>query len=350
MDAVALANYFHQHAPFAIKALQAGKHVISETMACKTAAEGVSLLRAVEDSGRIYMFAENYPYFAYNQEMRRLYKAGEIGEVQYAEGEYNHPMDARSFAELSAGTYHWRNWIPSTYYSSHALAPMMFVTDAHPVKVNALSIARSEADELKLHTRRNDIGAIILCRMDNGSVARVMGLMMRGHSVWYRFHGTRGLMENLRTGNTGMLRVMHEPWDMKQGDVREKIYQPEFPHHAEEAGRTGHHGGDFFTMFNFGEAIRGNRQPYLNIYRALEMAMVAIQSWRSCLADGAPFEIPDFHSRSARKNYENDNWSPWPEDRGPGQPSSSIRGWITPSREAMTFARKIWRQIGYKGK
>src|SRR5450830_1278214 len=30
MDAVVLANYFHQHAPFAIQALKAGKHVMSE--------------------------------------------------------------------------------------------------------------------------------------------------------------------------------------------------------------------------------------------------------------------------------------------------------------------------------
>src|SRR5205807_3783632 len=30
MDAVVLANYFHQHAPFAIRALAAGKHVMSE--------------------------------------------------------------------------------------------------------------------------------------------------------------------------------------------------------------------------------------------------------------------------------------------------------------------------------
>ena len=31
MDAVVLANYFHEHTPFAIKALAAGKHVMSET-------------------------------------------------------------------------------------------------------------------------------------------------------------------------------------------------------------------------------------------------------------------------------------------------------------------------------
>jgi len=81
MDAVILANYFHEHAPFAIKALQAGKHVMSETAACKTPAEGVALARAVEKSGKTYMLAENFPFFVYNQEMRRLYHRGEIGEM-----------------------------------------------------------------------------------------------------------------------------------------------------------------------------------------------------------------------------------------------------------------------------
>ena len=52
---------------------------MSETSACFTLAQGVELIEAVEKSGRIYMFAENYPYTAFNQEMARLYKAGEIG-------------------------------------------------------------------------------------------------------------------------------------------------------------------------------------------------------------------------------------------------------------------------------
>ncbi len=61
MGAVILANYFNEHAPFAIKALKAGKHVMSETAANKTLAEGVALCQAVEETGKIYMFAENYP-------------------------------------------------------------------------------------------------------------------------------------------------------------------------------------------------------------------------------------------------------------------------------------------------
>ena len=50
LDAVILANYYHEHAPFAIRALEAGKHVMSECAACHTLAEGVALIRAVEKS------------------------------------------------------------------------------------------------------------------------------------------------------------------------------------------------------------------------------------------------------------------------------------------------------------
>ena len=349
MDAVILANFFHEHAKFAIPALERGLHVMSETMACKTPAEGVALLRAIEKSKKIYMFAENYPFFAYNQEMRRLYKKGEIGEVQYAEGEYNHPVDSKGLNWLSPGMNHWRNWLPSTYYCSHALGPVMYVTDTHPVSVNALSVPRLSKDLETMNVVRGDYCSVILCRMSNGSLARIMGLRMRGHSIWYRFHGTRGLMENLRTGDTGMLRIKHEPWDLKKGDVEEKIYKPEFPEQAEEAKRTGHFGGDFFTNFQFAEAIRKNEQPYLNIYRALEMAMVAIQSWRSALNNGAQFEIPDFHKESARKKYEKDDWSPWHEDAGPGQPPPSILGFNEPGTAAKAAARKVWKEMGYKG-
>lgn len=76
LDAVILANYFHQHAPFAIKALDAGKHVLSETSANGTIAEGVALCRAVERSGCIYMLAENYCYTVFSQELRRLSARG----------------------------------------------------------------------------------------------------------------------------------------------------------------------------------------------------------------------------------------------------------------------------------
>ena len=189
LDAVILANYFHEHAPFAVRALEAGKHVLSETAANGTLADGVALCRAVERSGCIYMLAENYCYTLFSQEMRRLYQTGEIGRVTYAEGEYNHPMAPEARLRLAPGEDHWRNRIPSTYYCTHALAPLVYITGSMPRMVNGLSISAPEVEEETV--RRGDAGSVILCRTGDGAVFRIFGLSLPGHSNWYRVHGTK---------------------------------------------------------------------------------------------------------------------------------------------------------------
>lgn len=349
LDAVILANYFHEHAPLAVRALEAGKHVMSETAANTTLAEGVELCRTVERTNRIYMLAENYCFTKFSQEMRRLYHGGELGEVTYAEGEYNHPMDTDSRLRLAPGRKHWRNWLPSTYYCTHALAPLMYITDTMPVKVNGLSIARRNVDD---HTVRiGDPGSVILCRMANGSVFRIFGLVLPGHSNWYRVHGDRGAMELTRgPGYYGpeQLRVWHDEWDRWPNQPAERTYKPDWPDHAELANKAGHGGGDFWTNFHFANAIRTGEQPYLNVYRAVTMSSVGILAWKSALEDGAPVSVPDFSTEDDRKQYQDDTWSPWPEHAGPGQPPPSILGYPEPTSEAVTLAEEAWQDLGYR--
>jgi predicted dehydrogenase len=350
MDAVVLANYFHEHAPFAIKALRAGKHVMSECSSNGTLAEGVALCRAVEKSGLTYMLAENYPYTKSHLEMRRLYRTGALGEVTYADGEYNHPMDAPARTAISPGMKHWRNWLPSTYYCTHALAPLMCITDRMPVSVNGLSIARPE---LNAGTARvSDPGSVILCRMDNGAVFRLFGLLLPGHSCWTRVHGEKGAMETTRGPGywgPGQVRVWHDPWQQPKGQPAERVYSPDWPEHADLANKAGHGGGDFWTTFEFAQAIRTGKPPYLDVYRGVAMSSVGILAWKSALQDGAPFEVPDFRREKNRKRWAHDNWSPWPKDAGPGQPPPSILGFLKPTPKNLAAARKAWKKAGYKG-
>ena len=80
------------------------------------------------------------------------------------------------------------------------------------------------------------------------------------------------------------------------------------------------------------------------------MSTIGILAWKSALEDGAPFEVPNFKRESNRKKYENDNWSPWPKDAGPGQPPPSILGFQKPTKAGLTQAKKVWKRIGYKEK
>ena len=347
MDAVILANYFHEHAPFAIKALQAGKHVMSETAACFTIAEGVELIRTVERTGKTYMFAENYPYMVFNQEMRRLYQAGEIGTVMYAEGEYIHPDPAEVIMGRACGTYHWRNWIPATYYCTHSLAPIMFITETWPEKVNGFVMVRRDDDPVNERTIKfSDASSLIALRMDNGAVVRLVHVYLRGHGVWVRVHGSRGLMENLRWGERNMLRVVREQYHEERRHPQEVIYRPDFPEFHEQAMQAGHGGGDFFTNYHFAEAIRRDEPPFLDVYRGVTMSIIGPLAYRSALDDSNTIDVPDFRLEADRVAYEDDHWRPDPID---GDPWPSIEGRKQPTPEQLAFSREVWRQRGYDG-
>ena len=345
-----MANYFHEHAPFAIKAMEAGKHVMSETSACITLAEGVKLIETVEKTGKIYMFAENYPYMAYNQEMRRVFKSGKIGSFMYGEGEYVHPSDADFINSISCGMDHWRNWIPSTYYCTHALAPLMYITDTWPTQVNGFVIPSAEDDPVQIRTvRRNDAASMIALKMDNGATVKLLGVLLRGHGCWVRVHGATGQMENLREGDRNMLRLTREQFHQKRTTPDVQIYLPDFPEHHADAVKTGHGGGDFFTNYHFAQAIKSGKQPYLNVYRGVTMSIAGILAYRSGLNNSNTVKIPDFRNKSDRQKYKNDHWNPDPAQRKPGDPWPSILGDIKPTNQGVKYAEKNWKKEGYKG-
>ncbi len=346
MEAVILANTFNMHAPFAIKALKAGKHVMSETGAMGTLKEGIELCEAVEESGKVYMFAENFGFTKCGLEMKRLYDAGEIGEVMYAEAEYNHPSTGIAPTDYPVVTNprHWRLWCPTTYYCTHAVGPMMYITGRKPKKVNARSIVLDYNKDKEL---LKDDGSIMLITMDNGAVFRTMGNSFPGHSYWYRFHGKEGAMELERGPKAfgpGHMRVWHEPLHLKDGRQSETMYEPQWPmpEHSLIYNRYGHAGSDFWTSYFFGEAIRNGTKPVLDVYDACAMTAVGICGWKSALQDGKEVEIPDFRDKVAREKFRDDNFSPFPDQPDSRFVSTTIRGYDF--EKSMQLAEKIYEE------
>lgn len=319
MDAVFICNYFHEHAPYAIKCIEKGIPVLSECTAAGTMAEAVELVRAVEKHKTIYMLSENYPYMLFNQEMRRIYKKGELGTLLYAEGEYNHPADlsdknrAQTVKCLTPYLEHWRNHLPRTYYLTHSLAPLMWATGARPVKVTAMPIYKPEVSGAVYN---GDVGAAMLITNDDNSVFRVFGNTAFGfREDSYRIVGTKGQIENIRGGG-GKVALNFNTWDIPQGKQENNIYMPEWGDVDVEAVKNaGHGGGDYFTINEFFNCIRENRTPEMDVYFAASMAAVGILGFRSIL-ENKPFDIPNMRDESERSKFENDRETPFYSSNG----------------------------------
>lgn len=314
MDAVMLCNYFNEHAEYAVRCLERNIHVLSETMSNTTMADGVRLVRAAEKSKAFYMLAENYPFMVFNQEMRRIYREGTLGHVLFAEGEYNHPMNPENMGELvrlRPSPEHWRNNLPRTYYITHSLAPLMYITGQRPIRVSAMPVY-GFGEEITCPLNVRDRAAIITTLNDDRSVFRITGCAAFGyHENSYRICGERGQVENVR-GSGGKVIVNYDKWTLPEGAENHLFYKPEFPEEDRALiERSGHGGSDFYIFREFISCIREHRRPEFDEYFATTMASVGILAHRSILEGNKAFDVPDLRLEEDRIRYENDNASPF---------------------------------------
>ena len=316
MDGVILANFFHEHAPYAIRCLELGINVLSECTSNSTMAEGVALVRAAEKSKAIYMLSENYPFMKFNVEMKRVCDGKTLGKILYAEGEYNHPSDPRDKPTMRYLNYfhkHWRNFLPKTYYLTHSLAPIMYATGAVPKRVTAFTCeAPVDSEAPSASYVRPDMSAIIITKNDDGSVFKFSAHSAYGaHSNSYRISGTNGQIENLRgMGEKVMLR--YNEWTKPDGMNEINLYEPDWQDKDKVLiEKTGHGGGDYLVVRTFVECIKEGKKTDFDVYFATTMASVGILAHRSVLSGGQPYDVPDFRREEDRVKYENDRETPF---------------------------------------
>lgn len=348
MDAVLLANYFNEHAPFAIRFLEKGVHVLSECTAAGTMAECVELVRAAEKSKAKYMLCENYPFMKFNREIKRVCDSGTLGKFLYAEGEYNHPVSSDDVAFLrkyKPYPEHWRNFLPRTYYVTHSLAPIMYATGASPVRVTAMPVFAPFDDTMAISgSHCGDRAAIITTLNDDDSVFKVSGCAGFGaHGNSYRVCGTEGQVENLRgMGKQVMLR--YNKWSKPADMEVSNLYEPSWNHPKQDLiEKEGHGGGDFLVIEEFLNCILQDRKPDLDVYFATKMSAVAILAHRSLLEKGVPYDVPDFRKEEDRNAWKDDRISPFygPNGEEPTIRCSSREGFVPPEGPMKAYLEAI---------
>jgi len=311
MDAVVLANYANEHAPFAVRLLKSGRHILSEVLPCETLSQAVELIEAVEESGKVYAYAENYCYMKGPFEMWRRYETGEIGEVQYAEGEYIHDCSS-IWPQITYGERnHWRNRLYSTFYCTHSLGPILTVTGRRPVQVVGFetnSNTKRGKTGMPSMSSLMSSGGIEMVTLDNGAIAKSVhgGLKREPGSVNYEIYGTNGMLETNRWDGSEMASYI-EGEKLCQGELNH--YKPE-PFVSPDLAKkfAGHGGSDFYATHFFIEKILGNPngQKYsIDVYTAVDMGICGILAYRSILNGNIPIKIPNLRDKKEREAYRN---------------------------------------------
>ena len=308
MDAVVLANYANEHAPFAIKAMKLGKHVFSEVLPVQTMKEAVELIEAVEETGMIYAYGENYCYMPAPYEMKKLYKQDKIGEFEYGECEYIHNCESIWPSITYGEEDHWRNNMYSTFYCTHSLGPIIHMTGLRPVLVTGFEGTKNER-KLRTGAKAGAFG-IEMVTLENGGIVKSIHGGLYKDSIWYSVYGSKGRMEcgreDAKDGHIYKIYVNADNFSGEYGGEKLESYNPTHGNEHKIEG-FGHGGSDFYSMYHFVEKIKGNPDAdIIDVYEAMDMFLPGMFAYRSILDGGVPKEIPNLRDKAVRELWRND--------------------------------------------
>lgn len=332
VDAVLLATPLAMHAKQAVRALRAGKHVLSEVIAAHTLEDAWELVEAVEQTGLTYMMAENYCFMRPNMMIQNMVRQGVFGDITFLEGAYVH--DCRKLTHYPDGELTWRGELQHSLngmnYPTHSLGPLakwigINETDAFDYmttytsrngslpKYFAEQFGESHPGAQSDYWRQGD-SAVTTIRTKNGVVIslRLDWVSGRPHNMThYGLQGTSGAYLAARHDGEDPLVWIEGRSPGASGDAPGKVhakweplsaYRDEYEHPLwrkwlSEAEKAGHGGGDFFVIDEFVGAIREKRRPAIDVYDAVLWSSVFPLSVESVGANGKAVRFPDFKKR-----------------------------------------------------
>ena len=294
IDAVIVATEAIYHVPVVKKALEAGKHVLSEIPSITNVEEAYELKKIVsEHPDLIYMAAENCCYWAFIETWKKMREDGKFGDIVFAEAEYLHSINPEDFAPDNYPEGHWRTYNPAIKYSTHELGPLLYIMNDRCVSVSCMT---SDIVYNPYFPAKNST-AIAIFKTEKGAVIKLL-VSFGAYTSYdhnYRLCGTRGSIE---TDRRTIVDNAHSFANLASvpGTFSQKIEIPVAAAYLDEYGNSsafGHGGADSIMFGNFVDCVLENKKPVLDVDFAIKMSLPGIIASQSAEQNGANLEIPD---------------------------------------------------------
>ncbi|MDX1933413.1 MAG: Gfo/Idh/MocA family oxidoreductase [Capsulimonadales bacterium] len=299
IDAVHLLTPFLLHAEQAIRVLNAGKHCASAVCMGSTPDELTRIVETRRRTGLNYMMMETVVYSREFLFVKDLYDRGELGELTFLRGTY--------FQDVEGYPAYWKT-VPPMHYATHAVAPLLALTNTRATKVSCLGSGRlsarlepTEFSPFRLETA--------LFRLENtdaaAEVTRSWFETARPYVEAFSVYGTKRSFEWTQlSGDKHCLFTLGEtavPFAGRPVAV-ERIEVPDYADRLPEPLRRfteyahdGAHGGSHpHLAHEFVRSIIEARPPAIDAVTAANWTAPGLYAHESALRDGEPVVIPSF--------------------------------------------------------
>ncbi len=338
VDAVCLFTQRWMHAPQAIQAMKAGKHVYSAVPAAITLEEMAQLIETVKATGQMYMVGETSYYYPSALYCRERFARGDFGKFVYGEAEYMHDMSHGFYeAYMWANGDAWKRYasFPPMWYPTHSVSMLVATTEARLTRVSCLGYTDS-ADDGVFEREVSAWGNVFsnetaLFRTSDGGMARANEFRRIGWSenascasVRLSIYGTEASYEEQSGGKVWNTCESDEPQDVSAELLCEQIEPSEQERamlvasglheelirdfhtgfakiHPRErlpkefAGlNNGHEGSHQFLVDDFLRACVTGNLPPNHVWAAARNCIPGIVAHESALREGESLAIPDF--------------------------------------------------------
>ena len=300
-DVVFLLNSAHQHAPFAVKALRAGKHVISECVACVNLKEAVELIEAVEETGKEYILLDQTTYKETFDYFKTFMTAEEIVSCE-SENSYNTLHYRNSL--INNDVNHWRNHVASTTYTTHELGAVINFLKKRPLFVSA-----TEFGYCAEQVAQGKLGApasVITIKFEDGTIVK--------HT-----HLTGSLAPYNKISQARYTHKDGRTWLVTGDRIKEYNGDNVSLVYLTESGTDSAWDAHIKCINLFINKIQGIEKDYSalhDVYEAVDITLPGILGFKSITQNGAEIEIPNLRDKAVRDLYRNDTTCTFPDVAG----------------------------------
>jgi predicted dehydrogenase len=302
IDAVHINSPIADHAPQAIAALKAGKHVASTVPAATTLDECKQIVESQRKSGKVYMMMETVVYSREYLFVKEMYDKGELGRIQFMRGSHQQDMEG--------WPGYWEGF-PPMHYATHCVSPCLAILGKHAESVVCHGSGRIDEklipkygspfaiETATFKLRDSDVSAEVTRSLFNVARQYRESFDCYGDKKsfeWQQVEGedpvihTRGLPEGkipTRVKVKDYAHLLPEPIRKFTGTIQDA-------EHLSFIQGGGHGGSHPHLTHNFLMACLGEKPPMPDAETSVNWTMVGICAHQSALKGGEKIMIPRF--------------------------------------------------------